>query len=87
MPFQPSLHPFPTPRQRLNIHPSERASCFLTGLRIRASFLVTHFVLLNPTMRLLVRAGCVAISKHSERMGGRVLLGEILCNINLSTYC
>ena len=38
-------------------------------------------------MRLLVRAGCVANSKHGERVGRSVLLDEILCNLNLSTYC
>jgi hypothetical protein len=44
-------------------------------------------VLLNPAMRLLVRAECVATSKHSERVGRTVLLDEILCNLNLLTYC
>jgi hypothetical protein len=42
-------------------------------------------VLLNPAMRLLVRAGCVTRSKYSERVGRTVLLDEILCNLNLST--
>ena len=62
--------------------------CILTRLRIRARIPVTtHFVMLNTTMRLLVRAGCVASSKHTERVGRSVLLDEILCNLNLSTYC
>jgi hypothetical protein len=67
-------------------YPSSRLDvCSLTGLRIRARILAIHFVLLNPAMRLLVRAGCVAHSKHSERVRRSVLLDEILCNLNLST--
>lgn len=83
--FTPSL-PYTTATAG---YPSSRLGvCLLTGLRIRARILVTiHFVLLNPTMRLLVRAGCVASSKYSERVGRSVLLGEILCNRNLLTYC
>ena len=69
-------------------YPSNRLHvCFLTGLRIRARFLLTlHFVFLNTAMRLLVRAGGMPNSKHSERVGRSVLLDEILCDLNLSTY-
>jgi hypothetical protein len=81
-----SHHPFRTLRPRLvSIQPSWRL--LLTGLRIRARTLAIHFVLLNPAMRLLVRAGCVAHSKLSERVSRGVLLDEILCDLNLLTYC
>ena len=68
------------------VYPSSHLDvCLLTGLRIRARTIAIHFVLLNPAMRLLVRAGCVPYSKHSERVGRSVLLDEILCDLNLST--
>ena len=69
-------------------YPSSRLGiCFLTGLRIRARTLTIHFVLLNPAMRLLVRAECMAHSKRGERVERSVLLDEILCSLDLSTYC
>lgn len=79
-----SLHPFryrPYESSRLGV-------CLLTGLRIDARLLQTlHFVFLNATVRLFVRADCVALAKHSESVHRSILFDEILYYLDLSTVC